>query len=64
MKKDIVKIIIKVIIYALSLIASYLGITALTSCSVSHDMVHRGTGYVQYYDTIHVNGSSFLHHVK
>lgn len=64
MKKDIIKIIIKVIIYALSLVASYLGITALTSCSVSHDMVHRGTGYVQYYDTIHVNGSSSLHHVK
>lgn len=64
MKKDIIKIIIKVIIYALSLVASYLGITALTSCSVSHDMVHRGTGYVQYYDTIHVNGSNSFHHVK
>lgn len=64
MKKDIIKIIIKVIIYALSLFASYLGITSLTSCSVSHDMVHRGTGYVQYYDTIRVNGSNSFRHVK
>lgn len=64
MKKDIIKIIIKVIIYALGLLASYLGITALSSCSVSHDMVHRGTGYVQYYDTIHVNGSNSFRHVK
>lgn len=64
MKKDIIKIIVKVIIYALGLIASALGISSLTSCSVTHDMVHRGTGYVQYYDTIHVNGSNKFHYAK
>lgn len=64
MKKDIVKIIIKVIIYALGLIASYLGISAMSSCSVTHDMYHRGIGYVQYYDTIRVNGSNSFRHVK
>lgn len=64
MKKDIIKIIIKVIIYALGLIASALGISAMASCSVSHDMVHRGTGYVQYYDTIHVNGSNRFKYAK
>ncbi len=64
MKKDILKIVIKVIIYALGLIASYLGITAMSSCSVTHDMTHRGVGYVQYYDTICVNGSNSYRHVK
>ena len=33
MKKEVIKIVIKVIIYALGLIGSYFGITALTSCS-------------------------------
>lgn len=64
MKKDILKIVIKVLIYALGLIASYLGVSAMASCSVTHDMTHRGVGYVQYYDTIHVNGSNSFHHVK
>ena len=64
MKKDIIKIIIKVIIYALGLIASYLGISAITSCAVTHDMKHRGVGYVQYYDTIHVNGSNSFRYAK
>ena len=64
MKKDILKIVIKVLIYALGLIASFLGVSAMTSCSVTHDMSHRGVGYVQYYDTIRVNGSNSFHHVK
>lgn len=64
MKKVILKIVVKVIIYALGLFASYLGISSLTSCSVSHDMVHRGTGYVQYFDTIHVNGSNSFHYAE
>lgn len=64
MKKDILKIVIKVLIYALGLIASYLGVSAMASCSVTHEMNHRGVGYVQYYDTILVNGSNSFHHVK
>lgn len=64
MKKDILKIVIKVLIYALGLIASYLGVSAMASCSVTHDMTHRGIGYVQYYDTIRVNGSNSFRHVK
>jgi hypothetical protein len=38
MNKEVVKIIIKVLIYALGLIGSALGITALASCSVSHNV--------------------------
>lgn len=64
MKKDVLKIVIKVLIYALGLIASYLGVSAMASCSVTHDMTHRGVGYVQYYDTIRVNGSNSFYYVK
>ena len=35
MNKEIIKIIIKVLLYALGLIGSYLGVSALTSCSSS-----------------------------
>lgn len=35
MKKEVLIIIIKVLIYALGLIAGYLGVTSLTSCSAS-----------------------------
>lgn len=35
MKKEVIIIIIKVLIYALGLIAGYLGVSTLTSCSSS-----------------------------
>lgn len=34
MRKDIIKIIIKVLLYALGLIGSYFGVSALSSCTV------------------------------
>lgn len=58
MKKDLLKILLKVIIYALGLLAAYFGVTSLTSCSVNRSATHQGTGYFQYYDTIHVHGQS------
>ena len=36
MKNEIVKIIIKVALYALGLIAAYFGVSTMTSCSTSH----------------------------
>lgn len=58
MKKDILKIIIKVLIYALGLIGSYLGISALTSCSSSRAVVFKGRGTVIIQDTTTVLHSS------
>lgn len=58
MKKDILKIIIKVLIYALGLIGSYLGITALTSCSSSRSVEFNGRGTVIIQDTTTVLHSS------
>ena len=51
MKKEILKIVIKVLIYAFGLIGSYLGISALTSCSSSRAVQFRGRGTVVIQDT-------------
>lgn len=58
MIKDLLKILLKVIIYALGLLAAYFGVTSLTSCSVNRSVTHQGTGYFQYFDTLHVHGQS------
>lgn len=58
MKKDIIKIVIKVLIYALGLIGSYFGISALTSCSSSRSVEFKGRGTVIIQDTTSVLHSS------
>ena len=58
MKKDLLKILIKVFIYALGLLAAYFGVSAVSSCSVHREFRHTGTGFFQYFDTLHVHGNS------
>lgn len=58
MKKEIFKIVVKVLIYALGLIGSYLGISALTSCSTSRAVEFKGRGTVIIQDTTSVLHSS------
>lgn len=58
MKKEILKIVIKVLIYALGLIGSYLGISALTSCTSSRDVQFHGRGTILIQDTTFVEHSS------
>lgn len=58
MKKDIIKIIIKVLIYVLGLLGSYFGISALTSCSSSRTVEFKGRGTVIIQDTTTVLHSS------
>lgn len=55
-KKEIIKIILKVVIYALGLIASALGISALTSCSTSHSIDGAGK------TTIVTTDTTFIYH--
>lgn len=38
MKKDILVILLKVLAYAIGLLLAYFGVSALASCSVSHDL--------------------------
>jgi hypothetical protein len=58
MKKEILKIVVKVLIYALGLIGSFLGISALTSCSSSRAVEFHGRGSVILQDTTFVQHSS------
>ena len=56
MEKEILKIVIKVLIYAVGLVASYLGISALSSCSATHSV--QGVGKT----TIHTVDTTFIYH--
>lgn len=60
MKKDIIKIIIQVALYALGLIAAYFGVSTMTSCSTSHNVVARGRTTIVTVDTTIVNHSGFV----
>lgn len=51
MKREIVKIIIKVALYALGLIAAYFGVSTVTSCSTSHNVVASGRTTIVSVDT-------------
>ena len=60
MKKEIIKIIIKVALYALGLIAAYFGVSTMTSCSTSHNVSVRGRTTIISTDTTFVKHSGFV----
>lgn len=60
MNKDIWKIVIKVLIYALTLIGSALGISALASCSASHSIDGSGKTTIVTTDTTYIYHSGAL----
>lgn len=64
MKKEIVKIVIKVLIYALGLIGAYLGVSSLSSCGVNRSVSGSGVGIINYVDTFRVSHGSTLHFPK
>lgn len=60
MNREIIKIIIKVVIYALGLIAAYFGVTALTSCSSSHSVQSSGITRIHVTDTTYIKHNGFI----
>lgn len=60
MNKDIVKIIIQVALYALGLIAAYFGVSTMTSCSTSHNVVASGRTTIVAVDTTIVEHNGFV----
>lgn len=62
MNKEILKIIVKVLIYLLTLIGAYLGINAMTACSVNRQTqtAGRGTGIFHYSDTFSVEHGNLV----
>lgn len=60
MNKEIIKIVIKVLIYALGLIGTYFGVAAMTSCSASHQIDGYGKTTVITTDTTYVKHFGYL----
>lgn len=60
MNKEIIKIVIKVLIYALGLIATYFGVTSLTSCSSSSSVSSSGVARIVTIDTTFVKHGGFV----
>lgn len=54
-KSDLIKIILKVLIYALSLFAAYYGVSAVTSCTVQRSSEVVGRAVIVTNDTTIVN---------
>lgn len=63
-KKDIITIVIKVILYACTLILGVLGVTSLTSCSVSKDTSVVGKATIVTTDTTYVLHNTFFGYPK
>ena len=65
MNKEVIKI-IKVLIYALGLIGSYLVVSAMTSFTVQRQFDSSGNGTIIVSDTTHIShsGSWFFKHIR
>lgn len=59
-KKEFLKIFLKVLIYALTLICGYLGVSSLTSCTSSHGVVSSGRATIITVDTTVIKHSGFV----
>lgn len=66
MNKDFIKFIVKVLIYALGLIGTYLGVSAMTSCTAQRQFDSSGKGTIIVSDTTHIShsGSWFFKHIR
>lgn len=60
MKKDLFVIVIKVAIYALGLVAAYLGVTSLSSCTYSRSTIGEGRATIITTDTTFIKHSGVL----
>ena len=60
MKKDLLVIAIKVAIYALGLVAAYLGVTSLSSCTYSRSTIGEGRATIITTDTTFIQHSGVL----
>lgn len=59
-KKEILKNVLKVLIYFLALIGSYLGVSALTSCSTTHNVECSGVTRIHVTDTTYIKHNGFI----
>lgn len=60
MKKDLLIIAIRVAIYALGLVAAYLGVTSLSSCTYSRSTIGEGRATIITTDTTFIQHQGVL----
>lgn len=59
-KKEVIKIVIKVLLYILTLIGGYFGLTSLTSCTIQRKAEIKGRAIIVTNDTTIVNHDGSL----
>ena len=66
MNNELIKIVIKVLIYFLGLVGAYFGVSAMTSCTVQRQFDSFGRGTIIVSDTTHIShsGSWFFKHIR
>lgn len=64
MKKDIIVIILKVLIYACGLLLTYFGVSSLSSCSASHNVDAFGKTIITTSDTTYINHNGYIRFPK
>lgn len=65
MNKDLIKLIIKILVYILTAVAGFFGVSILSSCSSSRDVVVRGRAVIVTNDTTVVEHfRNFDYHVS
>lgn len=66
MNKEVIKIIIKVLIYALGLVGTLFGVSAMSSCTVQRQFDSFGRGTIVVSDTTRIShsGSWFFKHIR
>lgn len=60
MKTEVLNIVVKVLIYAFTLVGGYLGISCLTSCSTSHNVEATGITRIHVTDTTYIKHNGFI----
>lgn len=63
-KKDILILVIKVIIYACTLLLGVLGVTSLTSCAVTRDTSVVGKATIITTDTTYIHHNTLMSYPK
>lgn len=63
-KKEVLKIVIKVLIYAFTLVGGYFGVSALTSCSSAHNVETTGITRIHVTDTTYIKHGGFIRSKK
>ncbi len=65
MNKELIKLICKILLYIITALAGFFGVSTLASCSSSHDVVVRGRAVIVTTDSTFIDHSrNFDYHVS